>query len=98
MIGLDTVNVQALQGDTTLTVDFAASNVDVAFTNIHDDDLDRRADIRWSDVPMVSGGFYAAGAGTGDKIEGTFYGANHAEVGGVFEHGATVGSFGAERQ
>ena len=98
MAGMDTVAVQILHGDTEITADFASSNLDVAFTRIYDEELQRRSDILWSDVPLVSGGFFSHGIGYGDKIEGTFYGPNHEEVGGVFEHGDIVGSFGAKRQ
>ena len=98
MAGMDTVNIQILHGDTELTVDFVSSNLDVAFTGIYDEALQRRADILWSDVPLVSGGFFSRGIAEGDKIEGTFYGPNHEEVGGVFEHGDIVGAFGAKRQ
>ncbi len=92
----DVANVLALQGDARLTVDFAASNLDASFTNIHDEDLARRRNIRFDDVPMTAGGF--AQQGTNRSIEGTFYGPGHVEAGGVFEHGDTVGAFGALRE
>ena len=98
MAGMDTIDIQFLHGDTELTADFASSDIDVAFTGIYDDESQPRTDILWSDVPLVSGGFFSRGIAEGDKIEGTFYGPNHEEVGGVFEHGYIVGAFGAKRQ
>lgn len=95
MLGLDTLNLQGLQGDATLTVDFAASNLDARFTNIHDDELTRRGDIRFEDVAMTDNGFASR---ANCRIEGAFYGPNHAEAGGIFERGRTIGAFGAERQ
>lgn len=50
MVGLDSIDIQAIQGDATAQADFAAANLDISFTNIHDDDLNRRSDIRWNDV------------------------------------------------
>ena len=98
MVGMDTIDILAIGGSATVTADFSAANLDIAFTNIHDENLGRRSDIRWNDVPMASGGFYAPGLASGDRIEGTFYGPNHSEVGGVFEHSDYVGAFGARRQ
>ena len=84
--------------DTELTADFASSNLDVAITRIYDDEANRRTDIIWTDVPLGSGGSFGRGVSDGDKIEGTFYGPNHEEVGGVFERNNIVGAFGAKRQ
>ena len=103
MTGLSLQNTATVQGAATLTADFAAGSIDVAFTNVHqfdlaDETITRTADIRWNDVPFTENGFYARGAGIGDRIEGTFYGPGHAEAGGAFEHGNIVGAFGAKRQ
>ena len=95
MAGMDTATVQILHGDTELTANFASSNVDVSFTGIYDDESQRRADIIWDDVPMTSDGFASRAQG---RIEGTFYGPGHEEVGGVFERNEIVGAFGAKRQ
>ena len=95
MAGMDTADVQILHGDTELTADFASSNVDVAFTGIYDEDSQRRANILWDDVPMTSNGFASLAQG---RIDGTFYGPDHAEVGGIFERDSIVGAFGAKRQ
>ena len=90
----------AYHGDATLTVDFAASNVDAAFTNMRNKSGAARGSITFDDVPLTSDGF--DGGGFDHSIEGTFYGPGHAEVGGVFHSGRgpekVVGSFGATRQ
>ena len=98
MAGMDSVALQVLHGDTELTADFASSNLDVAFTRIYDDEANRRTDIIWTDVPLGSGGSFGRGGSDGDKIEGTFYGPDHEEVGGIFERDNIVGAFGAKRQ
>ena len=100
MVGADYARNEGFQGDATITVDFAASNVDVAFTNIHEAMTGSpRNSIRFNDVPFTSDGF-SSGSRVGRFIEGTFYGPNHAEAGGVFEteFGNKFGSFGAKRQ
>ncbi|MCY4005753.1 MAG: hypothetical protein OXE84_02850 [Rhodobacteraceae bacterium] len=102
MVGGDFGRVEGFQGDATITADFEASNVDVAFTNIHEFMTGgRRNDISFNNVPFTADGF-ASGSRTsgGNYIDGTFYGPNHAEAGGVFEtdNGNRFGSFGARRQ
>ena len=85
------------QGDATLTADFAAGDLDVAFTNMHDVETGAaRASIHFSGVPMAGEGFAQRTAGR--RIEGTFYGAGHVEAGGIFESGSAIGAFGAKRQ
>ena len=97
MVAGDTERRELLHGDARLTVDFAATNVDVAFTNIRETETGaRRQGIRFTDVPMSAGGF-ALGQG-GNTIAGAFYGPSHLEVGGAFEHDNTIGAFGARRQ
>ena len=84
------------QADAVLTADFAASNIDVAFTNVRDIETGAaRAGFGFSDVPLSGTGFASR---VGGRIEGAFYGPAHAEVGGTFEHGNTIGAFGAIRE
>lgn len=52
-------------------------------------------DMRWNGVPVVEGSFRSGVAG--DSVQGTFYGPDQEEVGGVFERDSYVGSFGAKR-
>lgn len=87
----------AIRGDADLTVaDFNDPQVDVAFTNIGNIDTGgSRDDMTWSRIPLTSGSF---GTGSdGNSIQGTFYGPNHEEVGGVFERDQVIGAFGAKR-
>ena len=82
-----------VQGDAVVGVDFAAYDVDVAFTNILDLQTGtRRSPMYWDNLTMSAGTFQGAG------IYGRFYGPNHEEVGGVFERNQISGAFGATRQ
>ena len=81
-----------VRGDATLTADFAAVNVDVVFNNIRDLTTSApRADITWNDIPITGGAFRT------DTIQGSFYGQNHEEVGGIFGRSNLQGAFGAKR-
>lgn len=94
MTGVDLEFLNAVQGDAAITVDFAAANADVAFTNIQD--LDAKtglASMLWSDLAITEDGSFGA-----TDIKGTFYGPGHEEVGGIFERNEIVGAFGAKRR
>ncbi len=96
MVGYNFSREEGHQGDALLTADFAASNIDVAFTNVRDIETGTaRSGFRFSDVPMSGTGFASH---VGGRIEGAFYGPGHSETGGIFEHGNTIGAFGAKRQ
>ncbi|MDE0532640.1 MAG: hypothetical protein OXI01_14510 [Albidovulum sp.] len=83
-------------GDATLRANFAASNIDAAFTNIHEAETGAsRSSIRYSDIPFTRDGF-ARGSGR-DMISGKFFGPGHAEAAGVFQRGSIIGAFGAKR-
>ena len=85
------------QGDATITADFGDGNVDVAFTDIHVTSTGAAIDsIMFDDVPFTATGFSSGGT-SGNWIAGDFYGPDHAEAGGVFEHETTMGAFGAKR-
>ena len=95
MVGADTNLLNLLQGDAHATVDFGQSNIDILFDNIFNLDTgSSRSDIRWDDISLTNGRFSSS---TNREIDGSFYGANHQEVGGVFEYGNSVGAFGAKR-
>ena len=82
-----------VSGDAEMTVDLGASSLDLEFTNIAERSSGaRRGDIGWQDVPMRRGAFQAAG------LDGRFYGPNHEEAGGVFEHSGIAGAFSLARQ
>lgn len=89
-----------IQGDATLTFDFAQADLDIAFTNIQDLETSRsrevhHRDIVWQNVPVQNGRFQSGFDRS--SIQGTFYGPNHEEVGGVFEAREIMGAFGATR-
>ena len=87
-----------IQGDATILVDGSVADMtaDIAFTNIHDLTTGgHRDDMIWSGVPVAEGSFRTGMAG--DSVQGTFYGPDQEEVGGVFERDSYVGSFGARR-
>lgn len=97
MVAADFQRQEIVRGDAELTVNFGASSVDVAFTDIRELDTGaERAAIRFDAVPLSARGFQSGA--DGHRITGTFYGPAHAEAGGVFEHEHTVGAFGATRQ
>ena len=100
MVGTDTdpdaSRPALVRGDADVTVDLDNATIDIAFTKIRNVDGDgSRTDMNWPSLGLTSGRFKH---GTdGDSIEGTFYGPNHEEVGGIFEHGGIIGAFGAKQ-
>ncbi|MDE0304472.1 MAG: hypothetical protein OXI87_06245 [Albidovulum sp.] len=93
----DYVQRELHQGDATLTANFGASNIDVRLTGFYDVETGAERDsIVFDEVPFTSDGF--RDSAVNKMIEGKFYGPNHAEAGGVFEHGSRFGAFGAIRQ
>ena len=91
-VSLTTTAGNFVQGDATLSADLTRANLDVTFSNIRDLTTDAsHADITWADISMIDGGF---DAGT---IQGSFYGSDHGEVGGIFSRNNLHGAFGAKR-
>ena len=90
-----------LIGTAALNYDMSAGGgLDVAFNGIENVDEGRAHTtpaVIFADVPIASGGTFAAGA-AGDRIQGGFYGPAHAEAAGIFERAEMVGAFGAKRQ
>lgn len=87
-----------LQGDARLTYSFSGT-IDADFTNIKN--VDRNRDhsvtrIGFDNVPVYTDGTFQAGL-TGNRIQGGFYGPNHAETAGIFEQSNVIGSFGAKK-
>ncbi len=90
--------ITAYRGDAAITADIGDGIVDVAFTNMHAVSTGVPVDsIMFDDVPFNATGF-SSGTTSGNWIAGDFYGPDHAEAGGVFEHGTTMGAFGARRE
>ncbi len=89
-----------LQGDAALTYDIETSLLDAEFTGIQNIDRLRAhavSAVRFSGLSVDAGGTFEDG-GTGNRIQGGFYGPGHAEAAGVFEHSNIVGAFGAKRK
>ena len=107
MVGSDTSSLanrsNRVRGDATLSFNLSRSDIDVAFTNIHDIDAEHRYDnITWQNVPVAAGHFAIFAERlrpeiARDFIDGRFYGPNHEEAGGIFESNNIVGAFGAKR-
>lgn len=89
-----------LQGDALLVYDFLDATLDADFANIKNIDKNRAhtvTRIGFDEVPMYTDGTFMAGL-SGNRIQGGFYGPNHAEAAGVFEQQNVVGSFGAKKR
>lgn len=101
-------DVTLVQGDATISMDLnrdqpkppASSGptmphepvIHTEFTNIVDLHTgEHRAWMSWRNMPILGGAF------SGSGIERRFYGPNHKEVAGVFEHNRIVGAFVAKR-
>ena len=90
---------ERLQGDANLIYDLAASGLDISFSGIQNLDRGRAhsiSSVQFDDVPVTLGGTFEAGF-TGNRVQGGFYGPEHAEAAGVFEQSNVVGAFGATR-
>lgn len=87
--------VHPLRGDATIRFTFATSKLAVDFSNIRNLATDgSHPDMEWTGIDVSDGAFELRNIG---HIAGRFYGADHAEVGGVFTHPTAVGAFGARK-
>ena len=89
-----------LTGTAALNYDFASSGLDVAFSGIKNIDRGRAHTteiVMFNDIIIDRDGTFEAGL-TGNRIQGGFYGPDHAEVTGIFEQSNIVGAFGAKKQ
>ena len=86
---------EAIQGRAEAVYQFADQTLDVNMTQL----TRGYADMRWQNIDVQGGQFATfTGMGSGtDYLWGSFYGANHEEVGGTFERAGIVGAFGASR-
>ena len=91
-----------LQGDAALicTLNGIDGSLNAAFTDLRN--LDSGAPhstlaLRFDNVPVAADGTYESGL-TGNRIQGGFYGPDHAEAAGIVEQSCIVGAFGAKRQ
>ena len=83
----------SVQGKAALAYDFGGNTLDVLFSNLRG--ARTYGDLSWTDLAVTHGRF-SHGSGA-NSINGTFYGNEHEEVGGVFERSNLVGAFGARR-
>lgn len=89
-----TAPTQPVNGQAALTYDFESNTLDALFSNLRG--ARTYGDLSWTDLAVTNGRF-SQGSGA-NSIDGTFYGAGHEEVGGVFERSQLIGAFGATRQ
>lgn len=85
-------------GDVDLSIaDILNPRVEIAFTNLFDFDANApRSSMTWSDVEVNDGAFVVDDEES--RLEGTFFGDAHQEVGGVFERDGIRGAYGAQRR
>ncbi len=90
-----------LQGDAALNYDLSSDSLGVEFSRIKN--IDRGTahsteTVTFQNVRIGSGGGTFEAGLSGNRIQGGFYGPDHAEAAGVFEQSNIVGAFGAKRQ
>ena len=104
MVGMPTTGRsrgERLEGIAALNYDMdAGGGIDIAFSSIVN--IDRRAPhptpvVQFIDVPVGPRGTIEAGI-AGNRVQGGFYGPDHAEAAGIFEQSNIVGAFGAKKQ
>lgn len=88
-----------ISGDATILVqmDDAGMTADVSFTNVLSRLVVQRPDMTWEGL-AIEDGLFEYSAEAGDTLTGQFFGAEHGEVGGVFERDRVVGAFGGVRE
>ncbi len=88
-----------LQGDAEVVYDFDDRSLGVTLDNFVNLTTGARLGrtMEWSDLGVTDGAFSQGGRFDGEYIHGSYYGAYHEEVGGVYKSGSIAGSFGASR-
>ena len=89
-----------LVGTAALDYDLDAGRLDAAFTGITNVDRGMAHDVEtvfFVNLAVAPDGTFARGQ-SGTRIQGGFYGPDHAEAAGIFEQSDIVGAFGAKRQ
>ena len=90
-----------LMGTAALNLDLSHGHaLDIAFSGIKNLDRERAhitETVMFTDVPIGGRGTFEVGL-AGNRIQGGFYGPDHAEAAGVFEQFNIVGAFGAQKQ
>ena len=93
-----TDNLEAVvSGDALISVDLGGIEADVAFTNlVNSYTEENHADMSWNGLTITDGSFAREDA-EDDRISGQFFGPEHEEVAGIFEHAGVSGAFGGLR-
>ena len=89
-----------LIGTAALNYDLDAGGLDAAFSGITNVDRGTAHGVDtviFSDLAVGPNGTFARGQ-SGARIQGGFYGPDHAEAAGIFEQSGIVGAFGAKKQ
>ena len=96
VVGVERNDQNAIQGTTTINIgDLSNPNVNVSIS-FRDLVGAGNGDINWRNVSLTNGTF--SNTNGFEHIEGSFYGDNHEEVGGIFRTTDLYGAFGATRQ
>ena len=78
--------------------DFTSAQMDVSFTGLYDLDAGESVgSMNWSSLPLTRSEFSSVGENPYSEIRGQFYGTDHKEVSGTFDHNSIIGAFGAIR-
>ena len=94
MVGVHTQMNYLVQGSANIRINSFTENRLTILSLFDIKRLDTGADVDnldWTAVPIASDGTFASNAG---DVRGTFYGANHEEIGGVFNRDNIIGAFG----
>ena len=89
-----------LVGTAALNYDMTAGVLDAGFSGIINIDRGTAHSVEaviFSDLEVGADGTFSRGQ-SGARIQGGFYGPDHAEAGGIFEQSDIVGAFGVKRQ
>ena len=89
-----------LAGTAALNYDLGTSSLDAAFSGIKNVDRGRAHStetVVFSDLKVGADGTFSRGQ-SGARIQGGFYGPEHAEAAGIFEHHDILCAFGARKQ
>ena len=103
MTAVTTENDDLLLGDAVLRYSASESggSLSAEFSNIVNFSRNRayvqRSNVVFSNVPIRSDGTFNRSSSSFSKIQGAFYGDDHAEATGIFEYLEMLGAFGTKR-
>ena len=97
MVGSHTQMNYIVQGSANIRINSFSDNTLTILSLFDIKRLDTGADVPnldWTAVPIDADGTFASDSG---DVRGTFYGADHEEIGGVFKRDNIIGAFGGIR-